>query len=67
MTWYIQSDEREKFAVKNTLSSKAIIQNIRRDSFLGKQNLTGLMTSKLSLQEILKEILNGKERTEMTV
>ena len=31
MALYIQSAEREKFAANNTLSSKTIIQNIRRD------------------------------------
>ena len=36
---YIQSAEWEKSAAKNTLSSKAIIQNKRSDSFLDKNEI----------------------------
>ena len=51
-----------KSAAKNTLSSKAIIQNRRRDSFLDKQKLKEFVTTTPTLQEILKGILSGKER-----
>ena len=44
------------YADKNTLSSKAVIQN-RRDSFPEKQKLKQFVTTKSVLQEILKETL----------
>ena len=57
VAWYIQNAECEKYVEKNSLSSKVIIQNIRRDSFPEKQKLMEVMTNKPALQEILKGTL----------
>ena len=58
MSGHIQYAEWEKYAAKNTLSIKAVIQNEGEiKSFLNKQKLKELMTTKLVLKEILKETL----------
>jgi len=46
--------EWEKSAAKKTLSSKAIIQNRRKDKEFPRQRLKELMITKPALQEILK-------------
>ena len=47
--------EREKSAAKNTLSSKAVTQNRRRDKEFPRQAETkGVMTSEPALRETLK-------------
>jgi len=49
------SVERKKSAARNTLSSKAIIQNKRTDKELPrKQKLKEFMSTKPALQEVLK-------------
>ena len=53
MAGYIQPAELEKYAVKNSLSSKAVIQNRKRDKELHKQKLKEFMTTKSALQETL--------------
>ena len=62
VAWYIQSAEREKCAAENMLSSKVIIQNRRRDKKFPRQTkVKGILTTKLTLQVMLKGIL-GVER-----
>ena len=51
------SVEWEKSAAKNTLSSKAIIQNRRKDNNFPKQKLKHFMNTKLAPQEIIKRTL----------
>ena len=46
-----------QYAAKNTLSSKVVIQNRKRDSFLDKQKLKEFIISKPALQEISKDTL----------
>lgn len=46
---HIQSAERSKFPTKNTLFSKVIIQNSRRDSFPEKEKLKEFITTKPAL------------------
>ena len=58
---YIQSAESEKYAAKNSLSSKAVIQN-RRDKNFPKQKLKEFVTTKPALQEILRGNLSGEKR-----
>ena len=55
---YIQCAESEKYAAKNSLSSKAVIQNRRRaKNFPDKQKLKEFVTTKPALQEILRGTL----------
>ena len=54
---YIQCGKLEKYAAKNSLSSKAVIQNRRRDKNFPKQKLKEFVTTKPALQEILRGIL----------
>ena len=54
---YIQCAESEKYAAKNSLSSKAVIQNRRRDKEFPKQKLKEFVTTKPALQEILRGTL----------
>ena len=54
---YIQCAESEKYAAKNSLSSKAIIQNRRRDKKFPRQKLKEFVTTKPALQEILRGTL----------
>ena len=61
MEGYIQCAESEKYAVKNSLSSKAVIQNRKRDKELHKQKLKEFMTTKPALQEILGDTLSGEK------
>lgn len=63
---YIQSAERKKSGAKNTLASKAIIQNTRRPKEFLRQKLTAFKTTKPALQEILKGTVSGKQRPKMT-
>ena len=51
---YIQCAESEKYAAKNSLSSKFVIQNRRRGKTFPRQKLKEFVTSKPPLQEILK-------------
>ena len=51
-------------AAKNTLSSKAILQSRRREKEFPKQ-LKEFMTTKPTLQEILKGTLSGKEQPKL--
>ena len=51
---YIQCAELEKYATKNSLSSKVVIQNRRRDKTFPKQKLK-FITTKPALQEILRK------------
>ena len=55
MSGYIQHAESEKYAAKNSLPSKIVIQNRRRDKEFPRQAKTkGVVTTKPALQEILK-------------
>ena len=51
---YFQCAESEKYAAKNSLSSKAVIQKTRIDKKFPKQKLKEFVTTKPALQEILK-------------
>ena len=51
---YIQCAESEKYAANNSLSSKAVIQNRRRDKKFPRQKLKEFVTTKPALQEILR-------------
>ena len=48
---------RKKYAAKNPLSSKSVIQNRRRDKGLPKQKPKECITTKPDLQELLRGIL----------
>ena len=50
----IQCGESEKYAAKNILSSKAIIQNRRRDKEFPKQKPSEFVTTKPAPEEILR-------------
>jgi len=52
----------KKPATKNTLSSKAINQNRRKDSFPDKQKLKEFMATKPALQEMLKGTLSRNHK-----
>ena len=54
---YIQCAESEKYAAKISLSSKAVIQNRRKDKKFPKQKLKEFVTTKSALQEILRGTL----------
>ena len=54
---YIQCAELEKYAAKNSLSSKAVIQNRRRDKTFPRQKLKEFVTTKPVFQEILRGTL----------
>ena len=45
---------QKKYAAKNSLSSKAVIQNRRRDKKFPRQKLKEFVTTKPALQEILR-------------
>ena len=51
---YIQCVQSEKYGAKNILSSKAVIQNRRKDKKFPKQKLKECVTTKRALQEILR-------------
>ena len=51
MAGYLQCAELEKYAVKNSLSSKVVIQNRRRDKMFPKQKLKNFVTTKPSMQD----------------
>ena len=53
---YIQCAESEKYAAKNSLSSKAVIQN-RRDKKFPRQKLKEFVTTKPAMQEMLRGTL----------
>ena len=55
-----QGARQKKYAAKNPLSSKPVIQNRRRDKGLPKQKLKELITTKPALQEILRGTLKVK-------
>ena len=55
VTGYIQCAESEKYAAKN--SSKAVIQNRRRDKKFPRQKIKEFMNTKPALQEILRGAL----------
>ena len=54
VVWDIQSAERKKSAAKNTLSSKAAIQNRRDKQLPNKVKLKEFITSKPALQGMLE-------------
>ena len=54
---YSQFAESEKYAAKNTLSLKAVIQKRRRDKKFPRQKLKEFVTTKPALQKILRVIL----------
>ena len=61
-TGYSQCAELEKYATKNSLSTKAVIQNREIKSSPDKQKLKEFMTTKPALQEILRRTLQGEKR-----
>ena len=61
MAGYIQCAESEKYVAKNSLSSKAVIQNRRRDKKFPRQKLKEFVTTKPALQEILRVALRGEK------
>ena len=54
MVGYIKYVESEKYAAKNSLSCKVVIQNREIKSFTDKQKLKEFVTTKPALQEILR-------------
>ena len=60
--WYTELAEWGKYAVKNILPSKAVIQNRRRDKESPKQKQKEFMTTKLALQGVLKKTLWGGKK-----
>ena len=64
---YDQCAESEKYPSKNSLSSKPLIQNGRRDKeFADKQKLKKFMTTKQALQEILRRTFLVEESQNKT-
>ena len=67
MAWYIQSAEWEKSAAKNTLSSKAVIQNRRSKEFPRQTKTKGVHDHKTSPERNIKgDSLSAKERPKVT-
>ena len=61
---YIQRAELAKYATKNSLSTKAVIQNRKIKTFPNIQKLkVFVVTTKPALQEILRETLWRKDKT----
>jgi len=54
LSGYKQHAEWEKYAAKNTLSSKAVIQNTRRNKEFPRQKVNEFMITKPALQELLR-------------
>ena len=62
---YTECAESEKYATKNYLSSKDVIDNRKGDKkFPDKQKLKECVTTKPGLQEILRGTLRGKKMNE---
>ena len=53
---------KEKYAAKNALSSKAVIQNIKREKEFSRQKTEEFVTTKPAQQEILKGNTLGIKR-----